>query len=182
MLFDAGRGHMPDQKRDEDQGLIDQTMLHAIDQKKALGIVLKQRLRYPRMKGKIGDQEPNVYFGYSDHPLDVMGTPPTTSFSFLIKYRGRKAASVLSVEMVARDGNSFRFAARGYNVFKLINLDTMSRHEYVVTDRTPCVPMTLQLDFLREDSYRLRLAKGDSVPGHETPMLYGDITDPALEV
>ena len=173
---------MRDEKRAEDQDLIDQTMLHAIDQKKATRIVLKQRMRYPQIKGKIGDLEPNVYFGYTDHPLDVIGTPPATPFTFLTKYRGRKAASVLSVELKERAGNSFRFAARGYNVFKTINLDTLNRHEYVVTEKTPYEPVTLQLDFLREDAYRLRLAKGDSVPEHETPMLHGDITAPALVV
>jgi alpha-D-xyloside xylohydrolase len=173
---------MPDEHRDNEQSLIDHTMLHAIDKKKAARIVVKQRLRYPRIRGRVGDLEPNVYFGYSDHPLDVAGTPPTTPFTFLMKYRGRKAASVLSVELKERAGNSFLFAAMGYDVFKLINLDTMNRHEYRVTDKSPYEAMTLQIDFLRVDAYRLRLAKGDSVPENRTPMLYADITEPDLVV
>ncbi len=173
---------MPGEERDEEQSLIDQTMLHAIDKKKAVRIVLKQRLRFPRIKGKVGDLEPNVYFGLTDHPLDVMGTPPATPFTFLMKYRGRKAASVLSVELKGREDNSFRFSARGYDIFKIINLDTLNRHEYLVSDKTPCEVMTLQLDFLREDTYRLRLANSDFVPEHDTPMLHGDITNPGLEV
>ncbi len=173
---------MVDEEFDQDRILTERTMRRGIDQKKAALIFLKQRLRYPRFKGKLGDLEPNVYFGYSDHPLDLNGTPPTTTFSFLSKYRGKKAACVLVVELRERVGNSFIFSARGYNVFKIVNLQTMSRHEYLVTEKTPYQHMTLQLDFLRANAYRLRLARGDSVPPNSTPMLHGDISDPSLEV
>ncbi len=168
---------------EEEQRLIDESMLVGIDQAKATRVFLKQRARFPRVRGRCGDLEPNVFFGYTDHPLDVDGTPPASPFTFFIKYRGRQACCILSVDTVRREGNSFIFGASAYDVFKIVNLDTMNRHEYLTTSKkAKRMPVTLRVDFLRADAYRLRLARGGTVPENDTPMLHGDIRDPSLKV
>ena len=167
--------------RGEDK-LINDTMLTGIDSKKSIFMVLKSLIRYPRLGGKIGELEPNVYFGFTDHPLDINGTAMTLPFTFFTKNKGRKTRSVLWIELKERRGNSLIFHARGYNVYKVVNMNTMNRHEYLVDGKTRCDELTLQIDFLREDVYRLRLAPGKSVPGNSTPMIYKDIGDPDLKI
>jgi alpha-D-xyloside xylohydrolase len=149
---------------------------------KRLVMFLRGRLRHPRLTGKLGELEPNVYFGYSDHPLDRRGTPIVTMFTAPAKMISRRAACVLSVSFRERDGNSFRFDAKAYDIFRLRDFDRFYEHRYNIGARTRFVACTLQLDLLREGVYRLRLARGDSVPPNATPMLAGDIADAALEV
>lgn len=168
-------------KRQEEQ-LIKETMRSSIDMGKATRIFLAQRLRHPFIRGKVGELEPNVFFGYSDHPLDINATAQTIPFTFLGKNWGRSASCVLQVGSVHRQGNSFQFLARGYNIIQIRNMDTLACHEYLVNKKTRFQSLTLQIDFLREDAYRLRLAPGADVPANQTPMLYQDITDPNVEV
>lgn len=138
------------------------------------------RLRYPFLKHKIYDFQPNVYFGYTDHPLDYMATPILTPFSFLDKTLGKRSSSVLAVELEKRSANSFKFKVRGYDIYKIRNLDTMIKHEYCFDENTKYKRLTLQLDFLTDATYRLRLCEGEEVPENRTPMIDGDITDPSL--
>ncbi len=175
------RNDIPQEREDEER-LIGQTMLSSIDKVKAYKLFIRQRLRYPFLKGKIGELEPNVFFSFTDHPLDIDGTAMTLPFTVFRKHRRRSARSVLRVELAARTGNSFLFKAKGYNVFKIKNIKTMNRHEYLVNDRTPYRELALSIDFLRDDTYRLRLSPGSEVPANETPMLYRDITEPETEV
>ena len=153
-----------------------------VNRKRAIWIYSKNRLRYPLLKNKLGDLEPNVFFGYTDHPLDIHGTPITTVFTAVSKLLRKKAKCVLSVELGERKNNSFIFLAKAYNVFRIRDLEVFYEHRYHITEKTKFTECTLQLDFLREDVYRLRLVEGDTVPENSTPMIAKDIHDPQLQV
>jgi alpha-glucosidase (family GH31 glycosyl hydrolase) len=168
-------------KKQEEQ-LIKETMRSSIDMGKAIRIFLAQRLRYPFIKGKVGELEPNVFFGYSDHPLDINATAQTIPFTFLGKNKGRVASCVLQAGPVTRQGNSFKFQTKGYNIINIRNMKNMACHEYLVNNNTRFQPLTLQIDFLRQDAYRLRLVPGADLPANQTLMVQKDITAPDLEV
>lgn len=168
--------------KDRDAELIDATALAALDYKKAIQVFLSQRLRWPSIKGRIGELEPNVYFSYSDHPLDINGTAMTLPFTFFRKNRGRSTCSLLRIDSMERSGNCFLFHARGYNIFKVRNMATMNRHEYVAGERTKYRACLLRIDILRADAYRLRFTLASEIPENQTPMLFQDITDPQAEV
>ncbi len=150
--------------------------------KKAFWIYLKNRIRYPFLKNKLGELEPNVFFGYTDHPLDRHGTPINTIFTAISKFLRKKAKCILQIELKERHNNSFIFLAKAYNIFRIRNLKNVYAHTYKITKKTKFTACTLQLDFLREDVYRLRLAEGPSVPENKTPMLLKDISDPHTKV
>ncbi len=143
-----------------------------------LGVVGRNLLRYPLSLRKrvfwIG--EPQAWFGLTDHPLDRDGGQISEPFSFVRKLTGKRASCVLAVEFLERTGNSFLFRARGYNVYTLRGTNmTAGSHTYRVGPRTRYRELTLRIDILRPDVYRLRLAEGREVPEHATEMVCGDI-------
>ena len=160
----------------------DEVMLTKISKIQAFKAVFKELLRHPWIKGGLGELEPNVYFGYTDHPLDVGSTALITPFTFLWKHAGKRAKCVLRVAFRERRGNAFIFSARGYDIYKILDMDSTNAHRYKVTEKTKHAALTLQLDFLRAGTYRLRLAEGPGVPENATPMLWKDIQDPGLAV
>lgn len=154
--------------------------------RKFLWLYLKTRLRYPSLKNKLSDFQPNMFFGYTDHPLDIQGTPISTMFNAISKLLRKKSKFIFRVELRERRENSFIFLAKAYDILKishflglLDNLEDLS--EYGITDETKYMECTLQVDFLREDVYRLRLVEGCEVPENNTPMIVKDITDPHLK-
>lgn len=149
---------------------------------KLLGIYLKNRLRYPFLKRKLCDMEPNVYFGYTDHPLDVKGTPISTMFNAISKLFRKKSKLIFEVELKTRMNNSFRFIAKAYNLFTLKSLSYLSMTDLELKPSGKPNELLLQLDFLRSNIYHLRLAEGSSVPENQTPMILNDIQDSRLEV
>ena len=122
---------------------------------------------------------PNTYVGLSDHPLDQESINFDNVFD-LFGIPERTAMCVLRVELRERQGNRFIFHARGYDIYR--NRRMEMDHTYVTSDEMPYTEMTWQIDFLRADAYRVRLAAGDHVPDHITPMISGEISDPKLEV
>ena len=122
---------------------------------------------------------PNTYVGLSDHPLDQEAINFDNVFD-LFGIPSRTASCVLRVALRERQGNSFIFHARGYDVYR--NRRMGMDHTYVTDDEMPYTEMTWQIDFLRADAYRVRLALGDSVLNNITPMIVSDISDPELEV
>ena len=171
-----------DKKLDYNDDLIQSTMQIKFDVQKTVRVVLKNIIRYPLRWKKISDFQPNIFYGYSDHPLDVRGVAPNSGFAFLRNFKGRKTCSILRIDFSRREGNSFVFVARGYDVFKVRDLNFMFRHLYRVDEKTRYAPCTLRIDFLRADAYRIRLAQGAEVPENDTPMVCGDITDQSLSV
>ena len=69
----------------------DEVMLTKISKIQAFKAVFKELLRHPWIKGGLGELEPNVYFGYTDHPLDVGSTALIAPFTFLWKHAGKRA-------------------------------------------------------------------------------------------
>jgi len=122
---------------------------------------------------------PNTYVGLSDHPLDRKAINFDNVFD-LFNIPSRKAACVLRVDLHERQGNSFIFQARGYDIYR--NRRMEMDHTYVTDDEMPPTGLTWRLDFLRADVYRVRLCAGDSVPDNLTPMIASDISNPQLEV
>lgn len=175
---------MSSEKRDKarEEALINEVMVGKFNIRKAIKMFITQRLRYPSIKGRIGELEPNVYFGYTDHPLDINGTAITVPFTIFNKNRGRSSTSLLWLDSVERVGNSFRFKGRGYNVFKVKDSTAMNRLEYTINADTPYQPCLLQIDILQADAYRLRMVRGERVPENQTPMLLHDIRDLETEV
>ncbi|MBN2174615.1 MAG: hypothetical protein JW731_10810, partial [Bacteroidales bacterium] len=100
---------MSSEKRDKarEEALINEVMVGKFNIRKAIKLFITQRLRYPSIKGRIGELEPNVYFGYTDHPLDINGTAITVPFTIFNKNRGRSSTSLLWLDSVERVGNSF---------------------------------------------------------------------------
>lgn len=141
--------------------------------------ILKYLARYPfTLRRKIfWSGEPQSWFGLTDHPLDRHGGQISDPFSTLKKLFARRAECVLAVEYTGREGNSFLFRAKAYNVYLLRGTNlSAGAHRYLVTMRTPFRECALRLDILRPDAYRFRLARGGSVPEHSTEMVVGDIT------
>jgi len=149
---------------------------------KPLWYLIKGRVRYPFLKRKLGENNPNVYFGLTDHPLDVDGSAFFSLFTILRKMNRKKAACVLQVEIKEQNSNSFVFTARGFDIYKIRDLDFEFAHNYKITDKTPFKDLLLQIDFLKDDSYRLRLTKETIVPENITPMIAGNIQDSSLKI
>ncbi|MFW6208530.1 MAG: hypothetical protein ACOC7X_07470, partial [Spirochaetota bacterium] len=162
--------------------LIQSTMLTKIDPLKTVFVTLKNIFLHPFKNSKIVDFKENVFFGYTDHPLDMHGVAPNTGFSFLRAFKGRKSSSLLSVKLRERKNNSFVFEGRGYNVFKIRDLDVMFQHRYVFDEKTTYDDLVLNINFLREDVYRLTLTKGDSAGNKPTPMIANSISDPNIKM
>ncbi len=160
----------------------DENRLKSISKFRAARAVTSQMLKHPFLKGKIGELEPNIFFGYTDHPLDRNATALITPFTFLTKNAGKKACCVLKASFRKRQGNSLIFSARGYDIYKVLDINSMSEHRYKITGRTRFTPLTLRLDILKAGTYRLRLARGEDVPDNMTPMTVSDISEPGLAV
>lgn len=146
--------------------------------------MIREFLRHPFLKanGVLGEAEPNVYFGYTDHPLDRGSTALLTPYGYLGKHAGKKAQCVLQANFRQRQGNSFIFSARGYNIYKIADIMGDFSQTYKITPQTPYAEMTLRLDFLQDGVYRIRLAEGPAVPENSTPMVVKDIRSPYLTV
>ncbi len=149
---------------------------------KPLWYLIKGRIRYPFLKRRLGENNPNVYFGLTDHPLDVDGSAFFSLFTMLRKINRKKASCVLQVKFREQKSNSFIFIARGFDVYKIRDFDFEFAHNYKITDKTPFKDLLLQIDILRNDSYRLRLTGEKSVPENRTPMIADDIQDDRLKV
>jgi len=149
---------------------------------KPLWYLIKGRIRYPFLKRRLGENNPNVYFGLTDHPLDVDGSAFFSLFTILRKINRKKASCVLQVKFREQKSNSFIFIARGFDVYKIRDFDFEFAHNYKITDKTSFKDLILQIDILRNDSYRLRLTGEKSVPENRTPMISGDIRDVSLIV
>lgn len=162
--------------------MADDHMMSQIPRKKILREWLKGRLRYPFLKNKIGEFLPNVYFGFTDHPLDLLGSAVNTPFTLAAKLQRKKACCVLGVDLDNRQGNAFTFRARAYDVYKVRDLDTPHAHTYRVKPGTKFETLTLQIDILRADAYRVRLSRLGDIPENRTPMVLNDLTDPELDV
>jgi len=162
----------------------EQTGLTTISKSRVVVNMIKEFLRHPFLKagGVLGEAEPNVYFGYTDHPLDRGSTAYLTPYGYLNKHAGKKAQCVLQATFRERQGNSFVFAARGYNIYKIADVMGNYSQTYKITPQTPYAEMTLRLDFLQDGVYRVRLAEGPAVPENNTPMVVKDISDPDLDV
>jgi len=109
---------------------------------------------------------PGVYSERSDHPLDKgydmhrqVLVPPLS------------ACCVLRLDGMVRDGASFRFAARGYDVYRTRVLGML--HAYDTGEGVPWERLTLCLDWFGPNVFRLRCARGEEVPEHPTPMVPG---------
>ena len=157
-----------------------------VDKGRSLRVFLKQLLRYPFStftKSLFSENMPNVYYGYSDHPLDLEARPFQYVQSFLSRNKGRKASCVLRTKLLSQSGNSFTFEAKGYDIYQVLDDEADGiQHTYRVDDSTPYQSLTLQLDFLKADVYRVRLAAGNSVPKNQTPMVVGDIQEANLSL
>lgn len=154
-----------------------------VDIRKVLWVYLKERLRHPRIR-KLAEFEPNVFYGYTDHPLDINGTPIENLFNIISKFIQKKTEFILEIELKKRMKNSFIFLARTYDILALRNIDldnSLQDGQFKLKNKNKFVECTLQMDFLREDVYRVRLAEGGTVPENKTPMIAQDIQDPNLE-
>jgi len=160
----------------------EQSGLTTISKSRVVVNMIREFLRHPFLKasGVLGEAEPNVYFGYTDHPLDRSSTAYLTPYGYLGKHAGKKARCVLQVSLKERQGNSFVFAARGYNIYKIADITGNYSQTYKITPDTPYREMILRLDFLQEGVYRVRLAEGPAVPENNTPMVVKSISDPGL--
>jgi len=162
----------------------EQTGLTTISKSRVVVNMIKEFLRHPFLKasGVLGEAEPNVYFGYTDHPLDRSSTAYLTPYGYLGKHAGKKACCVLQATLRERQGNSFVFAARGYNIYKAADVMGNYSQTYKITPETPYQEMTLRLDFLQDGVYRVRMAEGPVVPENNTPMAVKDTRDQNLAV
>jgi alpha-D-xyloside xylohydrolase len=162
----------------------EKTGLTTISKAHVIVNMIREFLRHPflRASNVLGEAEPNVYFGYTDHPLDKGSTALLTPYGYLGKHAGKKAQCVLQVALRERQGNAFIFSARGYNIYKIADILGDFSQTYKITQNTPYAKMTLRLDFLRDDVYRVRLAEGPGVPENNTPMVNKDIRDPDMTV
>jgi len=162
----------------------EKTGLMKISKSRVIINMIREFLRHPFLKasGVLGEAEPNVYFGYTDHPLDKGSTALLTAYGYLGKHAGKKARCVLQVALRERQGSSFVFSARGYNIYKIADVMGDFSQTYKITPHTPYAEMTLRLDFLRDSVYRIRLAEGPAVPENNTPMVIKDIRDPDITV
>lgn len=53
-------------------------------------MMIKNTIKYPRLKGKLTDFEPNVNFGLTDHPIDRNATPLHSLFTVTKKFLSKK--------------------------------------------------------------------------------------------
>lgn len=152
-----------------------------INKKESIKVFLRGLLRYPFSTfktNKFAENMPNVFFGYSDHPLDRNATPFQYTQSFLGRNKRRKACCVLQVKLRNQYGRCFIFDGKGYDIFKVIDDEAEGiQHTYRVDEATPHQSITLQVNFLRSDVYRVRLALEEEVPENATPMVVGDLQE-----
>ena len=152
--------------------------------KKSIWLYIKNRLRYPFIKNKLSESTlPNLYFGYTDHPLDIKGTPAANIFNVISKIFRKKSKFILEIKLKKQINNSFIFSAKAYNV-SIISIDLKSSLDgkIVLKNKNKNKECTLQIDFLKEDIYRVRLAEGEAILENRTPMIVKDIQDHAIKV
>jgi len=152
-----------------------------IDKYKSVKVFIRNLLRYPLSsfkRSKYAEKMPNVFFGYSDHPLDRDATPYQYPQSFLTWNRGHKATCLLSVRLIENTEHRFIFQGKGYDIYRIVDDQVNGiQHTYRVDDKTRFQTLTLQIDFLRADTYRLRLTSEELAPENLTPMVVGDIQE-----
>jgi len=139
-------------------------------------LILRTLRKQPGLEDRLAEYAPRVSFGRTDHPLDDHG-PFAGFLSALPKLLFRKSRSVLRVSLDERTDNRFVFRARAYDIFRLFRPEEFYHHVYNVTDSTPFRVCTLSIEFLRSDTYRLRLVEGTDLPAAVTPMVCHDIRD-----
>jgi len=176
----------------EHQNLIEEINRHPegirtkVDRIASLKVFIQNILKYPIStfkKRNFAENMPNVYFGFTDHPLDRDATPFQYAQSLLTRNKGRKASCVLEVTLRNHDSTCFIFDAKGYDIFKVLDQEADGiNHTYRVDGNTPYQKLILRLDFLRADVYRVRLTAEDAVPENSTPMVVGDIHDQGMAI
>ena len=119
---------------------------------------------------------PNSYVGLGDHPLDAEGDLDGPN---IFKQFDKTANCIVELESARREGNSFFFAARGFQVYTQRKIQFFLEYQ---TQGSPWQRITLRLDFLRADAFRLRAVEGETVPEHATDLVIGDLADPRLTV
>jgi len=97
----------------------------------------------------------------------------------LFKAFDKTANCLVELESVRREGNSFFFAGRSYQVYTQRKIQFYLEYQ---TQGSPWQRITLRLDFLRADAFRLRAVEGEDVPEHQTDMVIGDLADPRLKI
>lgn len=151
--------------------------LLTVDRLRANLAFAKQTVRHPfRVMSRrwLNEFYPNVFFGYSDHPLDRNGTVINSPQGFLSKWKDKHASCVLEAEYGGREGNSFFFRAIGYDVYHIIDLEAPGIQHTYRPEKAEGQRLALRIDFLRSDVYRLRIAPGGSVPENRTAMVVGE--------
>ncbi len=165
---------------------IHEDMIVKTDTTRAYKSLFKGIMRYPLhffRKSRLHEDVPNVYMGYTDHPIDINTTPFYSLTSFLRRYKDKKTACVLCVSLRESRNQTVVFDAKGYDVFKIIDFEAEGvQHTYKFNDKTKYTPLTLQLDFTSPSTYRLRLSHGKSVPVNNTPMIEKLSLDNTFEV
>ena len=118
---------------------------------------------------------PLVYTERTDHPLDKGYAVHRQTFVPLLT-----AACILKLEGMTRKGPSFRFAARGYDVYRTRVFGML--HAYDTSEDIPWERLTLGLDWVAPGVFRLRCARGDEIRENDTPMLSGPVPDCAIDL
>lgn len=162
--------------------LIQSTMLKKMSVAKTAFTYIKNSLRFPFKMRKLSDLQSGVYYGLTDHPLDSRCTAPNSAAALFRQKKGLSASSLLKLVSHEVAGNSVIFRGRGYDVYRIRDLDTMFQHRYVFDENSRYEALTLRVDFLRADCYRIRLSRGQSTPENSTPMACEDISDKNLEL
>jgi len=167
------RAFSPDIKRSA-RLLIKSALLHPV-------LFLRTFRKHPNLENHFDDYAHNVSFGRTDHPLDDMG-PMQGVFTVVPKLIFRTSQSVLKVDLTQQHGNQFLFQAKAYNIFKLIRPEHFYKHVYEIDAHTPATLLSLRIDILRDDVYRVRLQTDGNFDSTFTPMVIDDITDDDCKV
>ena len=117
---------------------------------------------------------PNIYHERTDHPLDKgfhchtqMVVPPL------------KASCILNADTVTREGNTFTFSARGYDVYRTRELGML--HAYDTSEGIPWKPVKFSIAWTAPNVFRLRCVPKGQIPENSTPMLAGPAPQPDFE-
>ncbi len=151
---------------------------------KMLWWIVSNRIRYPRLKKRsMYLSEPNLIYGLTDHPLDVNGSSIFEIFTVIRKFLARTPISILRINLKDQQENRFRFVAKGFDILhkRNINIDHVEYFTDITDPKVKFTECTLQLDFLNETTYRLRLSMGTEISEHKTPMVYADISEKNLK-
>ncbi|MHA1491692.1 MAG: TIM-barrel domain-containing protein [Promethearchaeota archaeon] len=152
---------------------------------KILFYLIKERLKHPfSFKKRMFEySEPNIIYGYTDHPLDEFGGPLLDTYNILKKYLSKKAFVIREAKFKQRSENIFDFDCNGYNIymFRPIPKEVEDEYPYPKLGRKP-KKMTLRIIFLQPGIYRVLCVIGDDIPQHDTEMVNKDITSDSFSV